>query len=74
MSKTTPWYETLFSGLYAEVLGGDPHTVRAAEQARLVKHLLRLRSGQRALDVPCGQGRITRHSRRLIAVATRPKS
>ncbi len=53
------WFSGFFDGLYARVLSdaaGDP---RASDEARMVKKLLRLRKGQRVLDVPCGKGRLT---------------
>ena len=53
------WFSRFFDGLYARVLSdaaGDP---RATDEARIVKKLLRLRKGQRVLDVPCGKGRLT---------------
>ena len=53
------WFETFFDGLYARVLPKSHDDGATLEQARLVKRLLRLRKGQRALDVPCGMGRIT---------------
>jgi len=59
MSKSRPWYETFFDGLFGEVLTSDVHEGRALEQARMVRRLLRLRRGQRVLDCPCGAGRLT---------------
>ncbi|MHC4181549.1 MAG: class I SAM-dependent methyltransferase [Planctomycetota bacterium] len=59
MSKSQPWYETFFDGLYGKVLAGDVHEDRAAMQAELIKKVLKLRKGQRVLDCPCGVGRIT---------------
>ena len=55
----TEWYEDFFDGLYGTVLARQFDDARTLEQARTVKRLLRLRRGQRALDVPCGMGRIT---------------
>ncbi len=59
MTKRTPWYESFFTGLYADVLGGDPHTSRAAgfRKIELLGH------------PPLAP--FTRHSRRLIAVGTK---
>ncbi|MHC4984569.1 MAG: class I SAM-dependent methyltransferase [Planctomycetota bacterium] len=59
MSKSQPWYETFFDGLYGKVLAGNVHEDRAASQAELIKKVLKLRKGQRVLDCPCGVGRIT---------------
>ncbi len=53
------WYETFFDGLYGQVLADSSRDEGAAEQARLVKRLLEARKGQRVLDVPCGEGRLT---------------
>ena len=53
------WFDTFFDGLYARVL---PHTfdeAKSLEQARLVRRLLKLRKDARALDIPCGMGRLT---------------
>ena len=55
----SPWYETFFDGLYSRVLPRQYDEAATLEQARLVKRLLRLRSGQSALDVPCGMGRLS---------------
>ena len=59
MSKSQPWYETFFDGLYGKVLAGDTREGRAASQAEMIKKVLKLRKGQRVLDCPCGVGRIT---------------
>ncbi|HUT57316.1 MAG TPA: class I SAM-dependent methyltransferase [Phycisphaerae bacterium] len=59
MTKPTEWYKRFFGGLYASVLPKTfegPDTLR---QARVVRRLLRARKGQRVLDIPCGQGRLT---------------
>jgi len=53
------WFDSFFSGIYAKVL---PHVFSdkdTAHHVRIVKRLLRLRKGQRVLDVPCGMGRLT---------------
>jgi len=53
------WFETFFSGLYAQVLPKNFDDARTARQVRLVRRLLKLRKGQRVLDIPCGFGRLT---------------
>ena len=53
------WYETFFDGLYARVLPKSFGDEQSLEQGRMVKRLLRVRKGQRVLDVPCGMGRLT---------------
>jgi len=53
------WFHRFFTGLYGDVLSGQFDPVRSLEQARMVKKLLRARKGQKVLDVPCGQGRLT---------------
>jgi SAM-dependent methyltransferase len=58
METKPEWYETFFDGLYAKVLGSERHESRAAQEARLIKRLLRLRKGHCVLDCPCGLGRI----------------
>jgi len=59
MTPSKPWYEELFKGLYGELLPGDPNAERSIREAKLIRRVLRLRKGQRVLDVPCGKGRIT---------------
>jgi cyclopropane fatty-acyl-phospholipid synthase-like methyltransferase len=56
MSK---WYETFFDGLYMKVLGRHFEQSRSKVEAKLAKRLLKLRKGQRILDLPCGMGRIS---------------
>lgn len=51
------WFETFGRSLW---LLGARHADDAA-QARLIRRLLRLRSGHRVLDAPCGRGRIAVH-------------
>ena len=53
------WHESFFEGLYGRVLAGQFDEAASLEQARLVRRLLRLRRGERVLDIPCGQGRLT---------------
>ncbi len=53
------WFETFFDGLYGRVLANQFAEEKSREQAAMIRAILRLRKGQRVLDVPCGQGRIT---------------
>lgn len=53
------WYERFFDGLYTRVLGDTFNTDKTAQHVRTVRRLLRLRKGQRVIDVPCGMGRLT---------------
>ncbi|MCK4849796.1 MAG: methyltransferase domain-containing protein [Phycisphaerae bacterium] len=59
MNKSSQWYQTFFDGLYAKVLPKTFDQQTTLKQARIVKRLLRLRKDQRALDIPCGLGRLT---------------
>ena len=52
------WFETFFEGLYGRVLAARTHDAKSRQEAALIRKILRLRKGQRVLDVPCGQGRI----------------
>lgn len=52
------WFRSFFGGLYGTVLPATFSPQRSAQQARLIRRLLRLRKGGSVLDVPCGQGRI----------------
>jgi ubiquinone/menaquinone biosynthesis C-methylase UbiE len=58
MPQPSQWYHRFFGGLYGRVLASIPPQT-SLRQARLVKQLLRLRKGQKVLDCPCGQGRLT---------------
>lgn len=58
MAASGEWFTRFFDGLYADVLADGVHEDRAPREARLVRRLLRLRRVQRALDIPCGVGRI----------------
>ncbi len=58
MNKQPQWYQRFFDGLYAKVLPKTFDEAITLKQARIVKRLLKLRKGQRVLDIPCGLGRI----------------
>jgi SAM-dependent methyltransferase len=64
------WYEKFFDGLYGRVLSSQFEQAKSLEQARVIKRLLGVRRGQRVLDVPCGQGRITLPLARMGLVMT----
>ena len=53
------WFERFFKGLYVNVLLNTFDERASRAQAVIVKRLLGLRKGRRALDVPCGMGRLT---------------
>ena len=53
------WFDTFFSGLYANVLNRHFDDPASQEQARVVWRVLKLRRGRRVLDIPCGLGRLT---------------
>lgn len=53
------WFEQFFDGLYGRVLATQFDEARTARQVRMVRRLLRLRKGQKVLDIPCGMGRLT---------------
>ena len=53
------WFHRFFAGLYGDVLAEQFDPSRSVKQAGMVKRLLRVRKGQKVLDVPCGQGRLT---------------
>jgi ubiquinone/menaquinone biosynthesis C-methylase UbiE len=59
MPRSSEWFHKFFGGLYGRVLAGSYRPQTSLRQARLAKRLLRLRKGQRVLDCPCGQGRLT---------------
>jgi cyclopropane fatty-acyl-phospholipid synthase-like methyltransferase len=59
MTTDSPWYETMFAGLYAKVLPNVFTAEQTLQQAQGVKRLLKLRKGQQVLDIPSGMGRLT---------------
>ena len=70
MSKSAEWFETFFDGLYGQALGSEALEGRAAEDAKTVRRLLKLRKGRCVLDVPCGMGRLTLPLARMGLVVT----
>lgn len=59
MSTPAEWYEEFFDDTYAKVLATQFDASRTARQVGIVKRVLKLRKGQRVLDIPCGMGRLT---------------
>jgi SAM-dependent methyltransferase len=59
MGAPAEWYEEFFDNTYAKVLATQFDASRTARQVDIVKRLLKLRKGQRVLDIPCGMGRLT---------------
>lgn len=59
VSERGEWFEAFFGGLYGRVLAKAFTPERTLQQAAVVRRLLRLRKGQRVLDIPCGMGRLT---------------
>ena len=53
------WYEKFFDGLYAKILDKQFDEAATLRHVGVLKQALRLRKGQRVLDVPCGLGRLT---------------
>jgi SAM-dependent methyltransferase len=53
------WFERFFGGLYEKVWFSVGSPAQNLKEARMMKQLLRLRKGERALDIPCGIGRLT---------------
>lgn len=58
-SGRVPWHAGFFASLYRHVLASQFTPAQTRAQAALVRRVLRLRPGERALDVPCGMGRLT---------------
>ena len=52
------WFEEFFDGLYGKVMPTVFDDAQSQEQAMAVKRLLKLRKGDRVLDIPCGMGRL----------------
>jgi SAM-dependent methyltransferase len=57
--ENQPWYETFFEGFYNQILGSGAHEDQGEAEAKRVRAALRLRRGDRVLDVPCGMGRLS---------------
>src|SRR5689334_22660163 len=53
------WHQKVFKGLYRDVLANIFDGKTNLQQAGIIKRLLKARKGQKILDVPCGQGRLT---------------
>jgi SAM-dependent methyltransferase len=64
------WHDKFFSGIYSQVLARLFDETTNRRQAKIIKHLLKLRRGQSVLDIPCGQGRLTLIMARLGLHAT----
>jgi len=59
MAMHAEWFDKFFGGLYGQVLANTFTETQTRQHVAVVKRLLRLRKGQRVLDVPCGMGRLT---------------
>jgi len=53
------WTESFFEGSWDEIIRNVYTPEESREQALFIRRVLRLRSGSRVLDVPCGDGRIS---------------
>jgi SAM-dependent methyltransferase len=53
------WTEDFFTGFWSQMQKAAPMTEMAAEEARVLRKILKLRRGSRVADVPCGDGRIS---------------
>ena len=53
------WTEDFFTGFWSVMQKAAPMADVAAEEARVLRRILRLRKGSRVADVPCGDGRIS---------------
>ncbi len=59
------WTDTFFTGYWDRMQKAPYLRAEAAEQAAVMRRLLRLRKGSRVADVPCGDGRIALELARL---------
>ena len=53
------WTDDFFTGYWSNMQRAAPMTEVAAEEARVLRKVLKLRKGSRVADVPCGDGRIS---------------
>jgi SAM-dependent methyltransferase len=53
------WTETFFTEYWSQMQRSKPVSDVAAEEAHVLRRVLRLRKGSRVADVPCGDGRIS---------------
>ncbi len=53
------WTEDFFTGFWSAMQKAAPMADVAAEEARVLRRILKLRKGSRVADVPCGDGRIS---------------
>jgi ubiquinone/menaquinone biosynthesis C-methylase UbiE len=59
MADTNDWFTGFFGGLYGRVLAHTFSRRQTLRHATLIRRLLGVRRGNRVLDIPCGQGRVT---------------
>jgi ubiquinone/menaquinone biosynthesis C-methylase UbiE len=64
------WHDQFFKGIFTQMLAGQYDEAANRRQAKGIKKLLGLRKGQKVLDLPCGQGRLTHAIARLGVEAT----
>ncbi|MBN2565270.1 MAG: class I SAM-dependent methyltransferase [Candidatus Eisenbacteria bacterium] len=64
------WTDTFFAGFWGEMQRGTPMVDTAPDEARTIRHILRLRAGSRVADIPCGDGRIALELARAGCVVT----
>lgn len=55
----THWTDDFFTGYWSVMQKAAPMSGVAAEEARVLRKILRLRKGSKVADVPCGDGRIS---------------
>jgi SAM-dependent methyltransferase len=60
MAAPLPWHETFFSGLAVESLFVLAALAKTDEEARFVETACGSVAGKKLLDVPCGEGRLSR--------------